>query len=205
MQILNRKNAKGDHVMRFIFLFTLLVLTACQSDNPTTQVVEMYNSSGDMVGNATLNESEDGVGIELKLEGLEPGFHGIHVHEFPKCEGPEFTTAGNHYNPEGKEHGLMHPEGPHIGDLPNIEADAGGLVEAELMLAGATLLDGKNSLLNEDGTSLVVHEGQDDGVSQPSGESGVRILCGEIKKDKDSEESEESPTDPTESNEEQKE
>ena len=191
--------------MRFIFIFSILLLAACQSNNTTTQIVEMYNGSGDMVGNATLNEQEEGVGIELKLEGLEPGFHGIHVHEFPKCEGPDFTTAGNHYNPEGKEHGLMHPEGPHIGDLPNIEADPAGLVEAELMLAGATLMDGKNSLLNEDGTSLIVTAGQDDGVSQPSGESGARILCGEIKKDKDSGESEESPTDPTETNEKQEE
>lgn len=191
--------------MRFIFIFSILLLAACQSNNTTTQIVEMYNGSGDMVGNATLNEQEEGVGIELKLEGLEPGFHGIHVHEFPKCEGPDFTTSGNHYNPEGKEHGLMHPEGSHIGDLPNIEADPAGLVEAELMLAGATLMDGKNSLLNEDGTSLIVTAGQDDGVSQPSGESGSRILCGEIKKDKDSGESEESPTDPTETNEKQEE
>ncbi|WP_067725692.1 superoxide dismutase family protein [Oceanobacillus damuensis] len=189
--------------MRFIFLLTILILTACQADSPTSQEVQMYNASGDMVGTAKLNEQEEGVGIELKLEGLEPGFHGIHVHEFPKCEGPDFTTAGNHYNPEGNEHGLMHPEGPHLGDLPNIEADGGGLVEAELMLAGATLLDGKNSLLSEEGTSLVVHEAQDDGVSQPSGESGPRILCGEIKKDEDSGGGEESPTDPTDFNEEQ--
>ncbi|MFC4023700.1 superoxide dismutase family protein [Oceanobacillus longus] len=191
--------------MRFIFLFSILLLGACQTDSPTTQTIEMYNGAGDMVGTATMNEQEDGVGIELKLEGLEPGFHGIHVHEFPKCEGPDFTTAGNHYNPEGKEHGLMHPDGPHMGDLPNIEADGGGLVEAELMLAGATLLDGKNSLLNEEGSSLIVHEAQDDGVTQPSGDSGVRILCGEIKKDKDSGVSDESPTDPTETNEDQEE
>ncbi|WP_010647317.1 superoxide dismutase family protein [Oceanobacillus massiliensis] len=191
--------------MRFLIFILISLLAACQPDSPTSQKVEMYNASGDMVGTATLNEQNDGVGIELKLEGLTPGFHGIHVHEFPKCEGPDFTSAGNHFNPEGKEHGLMHPDGPHLGDLPNIEADAGGLANAELMLAGATLLDGKNSLLNEEGVSLVVHEGQDDGVTQPSGESGVRILCGEIKKDNDSGTSEESPTDPTEFNEEQEE
>ncbi|WP_337018593.1 superoxide dismutase family protein [Oceanobacillus massiliensis] len=191
--------------MRFLILILISLLAACQPDSPTSQKVEMYNASGDMVGTATLNEQNDGVGIELKLEGLTPGFHGIHVHEFPKCEGPDFTSAGNHFNPEGKEHGLMYPDGPHLGDLPNIEADAGGLANAELMLAGATLLDGKNSLLNEEGVSLVVHEGQDDGVTQPSGESGVRILCGEIKKDNDSGTSEESPTDPTEFNEEQEE
>ncbi|WP_249871164.1 superoxide dismutase family protein [Oceanobacillus saliphilus] len=189
--------------MRFIFLLILLILTACQEDSPTSKTVEMYNASGDMVGTATLNEQEEGVGIELKLEGLEPGFHGIHVHEFPICEGPDFISAGNHFDTEGNEHGLMHPEGAHLGDLPNIEADGEGLVEAELMLAGATLLDGKDSILKEEGTSLVVHESQDDGVSQPSGDSGARILCGEIKRDEDNGATEESPTDPTDFNEEQ--
>lgn len=169
-----------------------------------TRNVEMYNGSGDMVGTATLNESPDGVSIKLKLEGLDPGFHGIHVHEFSSCEGPDFESAGNHFDPEGKEHGLMHPKGAHLGDLPNIEADGSGLVDAELMLAGATLLDGKTSILRGEGTSLVVHKQQDDGVSQPSGESGERILCGEIKSDVDSDaNTEETPSDPTETNEEQ--
>lgn len=182
-----------------LFLLILLLVAGCQSTVDTTKSVEMYNASGDMVGTAQLTESPDGLEVKLKLEGLTPGFHGVAVHEFAKCEGPDFKSAGNHLNPEGKEHGLMHPEGPHLGDLPNVEADSDGLVDAELMLSGGTLKEGKDSLLRGEGTSLVVMELQDDGLSQPGGNAGTRILCGEIKSGK-GEEATESPTDPTELN-----
>src|SRR5690625_6728781 len=100
----------------------------------------------------------------------------------------------------------MHPDGPHLGDLPNIEADDEGLVEAELMLAEATMLDGTNSILSGEGSSLVIHAGQDDGVSQPGGDTGERIICGEILTDPDAEEeADDTPTDPTQSNEDQSE
>ena len=190
--------------MRLIIFIIILFLAGCQMDAETNRNVDIYNSDGDLIGTAGLSEQPDGVQIKLKLEGLAPGFHGIHVHEYPNCQGPDFKSAGNHFNPEGKEHGLMHPEGPHLGDLPNIEADSDGLVEAELMLAGATLLESKNSLLRGEGTSLIIDEAQDDGVSQPSGNSGVRIACGEIKTDPNAD-STESPTDPTEFNEKQEE
>ncbi|WP_188453998.1 superoxide dismutase family protein [Virgibacillus oceani] len=191
--------------MRFLLIIGLLLLSSCQSNGDrTTRTIDMYNPSGDMIGTAALTEKPDGVQVKLKLEGLAPGFHGIHVHEYPSCLGPDFKSAGNHFNPEGKEHGLMHPEGPHLGDLPNIEADAGGLVDAELMLPGATLLDGKKSILRGEGTSLVIDEGQDDGVSQPGGDSGPRIACGELKTNPKSD-AESSPTDPTKFNEKQEE
>jgi superoxide dismutase, Cu-Zn family len=187
-----------------IFLLAALLLSACQSKVVTSKKVDMYNASGDMVGNAELLEDANGVKIKLKLEGLTPGFHGIHVHEYPKCDAPDFKSAGSHLNPEGKEHGLMHPKGSHLGDLPNVEAGSDGLVDAELMLPKATLKEGKMSLLRGDGTSLVVTDGQDDGVSQPSGDSGARIICGEIKSKK-GKTPEETPTDPTEFNEKQQE
>ncbi|MFC3041413.1 superoxide dismutase family protein [Virgibacillus xinjiangensis] len=192
--------------MRLFIIAVALILASCQSgsDSETNRTVEMYNGSGDMVGTAVLSELESGIQVEVSLEGLEPGYHGIHIHEFPKCKGPDFTSAGNHFNPDGNEHGLMHPEGSHLGDMPNIEADAGGLVEAELMLPEATLKDGKKSILREEGTSIIVHQGQDDGVSQPGGESGNRLVCGEIKADPEGNSSE-SPTDPTEQNEDQEE
>ncbi|WP_163971540.1 superoxide dismutase family protein [Oceanobacillus halotolerans] len=188
---------------RLFFLIVLIFLMSCQSNGETARTIDMYNSDGDMIGTAALKESPDGVEVKLKLEGLKPGYHGIHVHEFPKCEGPEFKSAGNHFNPDGSEHGLMHPEGSHLGDMPNIEADGGGLVDADLTIPEATLLDGKNSLLEGEGTSIVIHENQDDGVSQPGGNSGARIACGEIKRDQG--DSTNSPTDPTQSNEEQQE
>ncbi|NAP00524.1 superoxide dismutase family protein [Halomonas sp. MG34] len=192
--------------MRFVFFIVLLFLTACQSNAAEKmKTVDMYNVSGDMIGTVALSEQADGIQVKVKLEGLEPGFHGFHVHEYPICEAPDFTTAGNHYNPEGKEHGLMDPEGPHLGDLPNLEADAGGLVDAELMLAGATLMEGKNSLLKEDGTSFIIQEGPDDGLTQPGGGGGPRIVCGELKTNPVEGKIEESPTDPTEFNEDQEE
>ncbi|GGA76574.1 superoxide dismutase family protein [Ornithinibacillus halotolerans] len=185
-----------------LFLLTSFLLVSCQSNAETSATVEMYNTSGDMVGTAELKEGADGVSVKLKLEGLTPGFHGIAVHEYAKCEAPDFKSAGNHLDPEGKEHGLMHPKGPHLGDLPNIEADGSGVVDVELMLPGATLKEGKKSLLRGEGTSLIVSDSQDDGVSQPSGDSGARIICGVIKPEKAGE-STETPTDPTEFNEEQ--
>ena len=190
--------------MRLLMILLFVWLAACQGEVKTARTIDMYNASGDMIGTAALTEQPDGVQVKLKLEGLEPGFHGIHVHEYPKCEGPDFKSAGNHFNPEGKEHGLMHPEGPHLGDLPNVEADTSGLVDAELMLNDTTLLEGKKSVLRGNGTSLVIHAEQDDGISQPGGDAGERIACGEIKVS-DKEESTESPTDPTQFNDQQKE
>lgn len=191
--------------MRVLLLIGILFLAACQnSESETTLTVNMHNADGDMVGTATLNEQEDGVQFQVKLEGLSPGFHAIHVHENAVCEAPDFESAGNHFNPEGVEHGLLHPEGSHLGDLPNIEADGSGNVEAELMLPKATLTDGKNSLLANEGTTLIVHNGQDDGLSQPGGDSGMRILCGEISHSKEGESSGEA-TDPTEFNEKEQE
>ncbi|QKY69774.1 superoxide dismutase family protein [Lentibacillus sp. CBA3610] len=184
----------------WVVLF-MFFITACQETDQTSRTVDMYNSSGDMIGTVQLTEGDGGVDFKVELEGLDPGYHGIHVHEYPKCDQPDFTTAGSHFNPDGNEHGLMHPEGSHLGDLPNIEADPDGLVEAELMLPEATLMDGKKSLLDGEGTSLVIHEGQDDGVSQPGGESGARIVCGIIATDE--KESAETPTDPTNFNEDQ--
>ncbi|MRH44766.1 superoxide dismutase family protein [Aquibacillus halophilus] len=182
-----------------IVIFFLL-LTSCQEQERTPLEVSMYNGNDDSIGTATLSEQPDGVKIKLSVEGLEPGLHGIHVHEFPECEGPDFKSAGNHLDTEGNEHGLMHPEGAHLGDLPNIEVGEDGTVETELVLSGATLMDEKNSILQNDGTALIIHEKQDDGVSQPAGDAGSRIACGTISLD---ENKSEPPTDPTESNEEE--
>lgn len=184
-------------MIRILVLTSFLFLSSCKGNPETTKEIDMYNASGDMVGTATFTEQQNGVQIKIKVEGLSPGFHGIHVHEFPKCEGPDFKSAGNHFNPEGKEHGLMHPEGAHLGDLPNVEADSSGLVDVEIMLSDATLLEGKKSILRGEGTSLIITEDQDDGISQPGGNSGTRIICGELKSNEKKDRNE-SPTDPTE-------
>lgn len=161
--------------------FLLLgLLTSCDNQNRSMFEVEVYNSDGDSLGTAKLSEQSEEVKIKLSLTGLEPGLHGIHIHEYPKCEGPDFISAGNHFNPDGKEHGAMHPDGKHVGDMPNIEADPDGMVETEVSVQGATLMDGKSSLLRDQGTSLVIHAGQDDGISQPAGDAGQRVACAVI-------------------------
>jgi|SRR5699024_6877482 len=189
---------------KLLFVSLIFVLSACQSGTPNVKEIDIYNSSADLIGTATLSEQSDGVQVKLKLKGLSPGFHGVHIHEFGKCEGPDFKSAGNHFNPEGKDHGLLHPEGPHLGDLPNVEADSSGSVEGELMANGVTLTDGKKSLLKEGGTSIVITKDKDDGVSQPGGDSGERIACGIINHDNDESQGEQ-PTDPAELNEKEKE
>ncbi|MFC0523909.1 superoxide dismutase family protein [Pontibacillus salicampi] len=166
-----------------LFLYAsvmILLLAGCNSQNRSAMEIEMYNVSSDALGTATISQGANGVDVKLSLTGLEPGYHGIHVHEFAKCEQPDFQSAGNHLNPDGKVHGLMNPEGAHLGDLPNIEADSSGKVEAELTLPEATLQDGKTSLLRNNGTSLIITAGEDDGMSQPSGNGGERIACGKI-------------------------
>lgn len=186
--------------MAFAMLF---LLSGCLLPHANSEMVEMYNADGDRVGTARLNETDGGVAVTVEVEGLNPGFHAIHVHEYGKCEGPDFSSSGNHFNPDGKEHGLLRTDGPHLGDLPNIEADEDGNVKEELVIAEATLKKGKNSLITNDGTSLIIHDGVDDGMSQPAGDSGDRIICGAIKNDSQSGDREEAPTDPTESNDKQ--
>lgn len=182
--------------MRYLVIFLAVILSACQSNTSSVKEVEMYNASGDMVGTATLSEQPDGVNIKLKMEGLSPGFHGAHIHEYAKCEGPDFKSAGNHLNPDGSDHGLMNPDGPHLGDLPNVEADSSGKVDTEIMANEATLKDTRKSLLREEGTSLIITAEQDDGVSQPGGNSGERQVCGVIQHH-DKNDKNEPPTDPT--------
>lgn len=159
----------------------LSFLSGCMEEAPTKVDVEMFNASGDSLGTVKLSEQTKGIKLELVLEGLPPGEHGFHIHENAKCEAPEFKSAGNHFNPDEKQHGLLHPEGSHAGDLQNLIADEDGLVEAEIAAPAVTLKkDAKNSLLMKEGTTLIITELKDDGMTQPSGDSGARIACGEI-------------------------
>ncbi|WLR50407.1 superoxide dismutase family protein [Bacillus tianshenii] len=166
----------------FLFGMLLILLTACANKNqhPSSLEVELFNTDGDSAGTAKLQEKADGVKIELDVSGLESGWHGFHIHEEGTCEGPDFKSAGAHYNPEDMEHGLLNPKGPHAGDLPNVEANEDGEVKVDVMAPNVTLKEGKNSLLKEGGTALVIHENADDGMTQPAGDGGKRVLCGEI-------------------------
>jgi len=142
---------------------------------------DIVNAEGQKIGTATIRPSSSGVRINVEVSQLPPGVHGIHIHTVGKCEGPAFTSAGAHFNPTSKKHGKDSPEGPHAGDLLNIEVTADGTGKASLSDPNVTLAGGPNSLFNEAGTALVIHEKADDYKTDPAGNSGARIACGVIR------------------------
>jgi Cu-Zn family superoxide dismutase len=144
--------------------------------------VDILNAQGQKVGTADIRPSGSGVRIDVSVSQLPPGTHGIHIHNVGKCEAPAFTTAGPHFNPASKKHGKSNPEGPHAGDLLNLEVKPDGTATATFMQPDATLADGPNSLFHEGGTSLVIHANADDYKTDPAGNSGPRVACGIIEK-----------------------
>ena len=148
--------------------------------SPQSAHADIVNTQGQKIGSAIVHPSNGGVRIDVQVSQLPVGTHGIHIHTVGKCEGPAFTTAGGHFNPASKKHGKENPEGPHAGDLQNIEVGADGTGKASLSDLNVTLGDGPNSLLHEGGTALVIHEKADDYKTDPAGNSGARIACGVI-------------------------
>lgn len=142
----------------------------------------IVNAAGDKIGTATFTSSADGVEIKVDVSQLPPGTHGIHIHAVGKCEGPEFKTAGGHFNPANKKHGKDSADGPHNGDLLNITVGSDGRATASLLDANVSLGSGANSLFQPGGTALVIHAGPDDYKTDPAGNSGARIACGVIEK-----------------------
>ncbi|MCP8938794.1 superoxide dismutase family protein [Alsobacter sp. SYSU M60028] len=156
-----------------------VAVPAAAQTAPQTAKASMVNAKGEPVGEATLTQTPRGVLIRLSMSGLAAE-RAFHIHQTGKCE-PPFTSAGGHFNPENRKHGLMQAEGQHAGDMPNLHVGADGKITVEALNTGVTLEKGKpNSLLREGGTALIVHEGKDDYRTDPTGDAGGRAACGVI-------------------------
>ena len=134
----------------------------------------LTTANGVDVGRATATEVAGGVRFTLDAKAMPPGTHGAHIHTVGRCDAPDFTTAGGHWNPTGTKHGSMNPQGPHEGDLPNLIIGTDGRGTIGMTIPGATMA----GLLDADGAAFVVHAGPDDLMTDPAGNSGGRIACG---------------------------
>jgi superoxide dismutase, Cu-Zn family len=138
---------------------------------------------GNEIGTASLTGGPNGTLIRIEIDGLPEGWKAIHIHEIGTCDDPDegFEASGEHLNPDDRPHGLMNPDGPDAGDLPNLYADSQGRVRAEMFTTLASL-DGSVGarILDDDGAALIIHENPDDHHSQPIGGSGARIACAVI-------------------------
>lgn len=174
--------------MRSLLLLLLgvaAVVAGCASAAdraPLSAEATLKDKDDKQVGVATLIETPEGVRVAVTGYRLPPGGHGLHIHAVGRCEPPEFTSAGGHFNPSNKQHGKLNPAGPHAGDLPNLMVAASGEGGIDVTTLAFTLSPGAHSLLGDKGTAIVVHANPDDDKTDPTGNSGARIACGVITK-----------------------
>ena len=163
----------------------LLMLTAAAvggAQSGKAAKAELRDSQGKVVGTAQLKQTSEGVQVSVQVKGIPVGIHAFHVHSVGKCEAPTFESAGEHFNPGGKKHGLKNPDGPHAGDLPNITVGSDGKGKAQVVNTHFTLGEGTNSVFHAGGSAIVIHEKADDGKTDPAGDAGSRIGCGVIER-----------------------
>nr|WP_235538596.1 superoxide dismutase family protein [Sphingomonas sp. Root710] len=143
-------------------------------------VADIVDAQGQAKGKATLTQHKDGIHVEVKAVELPAGIHAVHIHMTGTCTGPDFTSAGGHWNPGKKQHGHDNPAGAHMGDMPNMTVGADGTGTLHTMVKSAMLKGGEQPLLDADGAAVVIHAAADDYKTDPTGNAGGRIGCGVV-------------------------
>lgn len=171
----------GDQAYQFGLFNPGLRCTPLPATDKATATIK--NASGTVVGTATLEETAAGVLVTVEGKNLSPGLHGTHIHAVGKCEAPEFASAGGHFNPANKKHGVFYnPDGPHAGDLPNLNVLPNGTGHLTVLNDRMTLKAGQNGLFDADGSAIIIHADKDDFKTDPTGNSGGRMACGVIER-----------------------
>jgi len=161
-----------------------LTVGAAMASGATSASAWLVGPDGTTVGRATFTEDAAGrLHVNVHVDGMTPGRHGIHLHAIGSCIGPAFTSAGGHHNPLDAAHGLDSPNGAHAGDLPNMDVNVVGRGRLQATSDRATLTPGPTSLVDADGSAVIIHAGVDDQVTNPTGNSGARVACGVIEVD----------------------
>ncbi|WP_163850137.1 superoxide dismutase family protein [Pseudooceanicola aestuarii] len=156
---------------------TLLALGASGAVHAAEVAAQVQDREGTSLGGVTVADTESGTAlVTLTLTNLPDGLHGIHLHETGDCSADDFTSAGGHIAGDA-DHGVLSANGPHPGDMPNLTVKSDGIGEAQVFLPDFSV---EAHLLDEDGAAFVMHSGSDDYQSQPAGDAGDRIACGEF-------------------------
>jgi len=160
-------------------MLSAAAISAHQAGHPGRAGTSLRNAQGQVVGQASASRDGGAVKVLLTVRGFAPGTYGVHLHQMGRCDAPDFASAGPHWNPGGRQHGRLNPQGPHLGDLPNLQvrANGAGRVAFDVPVPAVTATDA-NPLLDADGTAIVIHAAADDERTDPSGNSGARIACG---------------------------
>ena len=168
---------------KLIFVLPLLAVGCVYAEPQGGPPMALVNSAGQSIGTVRAWQTTGGLTFRIDARGLPHGIHGLHVHSVGRCDPPDFASAGPHWNPLGKQHGMNNPAGAHAGDLYNVEVAANGVLGATVTVPNASLFAAPGTpgaVLDADGASLVLHAKADDYVTDPSGNSGARIACAVI-------------------------
>jgi superoxide dismutase, Cu-Zn family len=140
-------------------------------------ITEVRRADGTLAARAMVWPTTLGIEVRVQAAGLPAGHYGVHLHAAGRCEGPAFESAGPHWNPTARQHGKLSAQGPHLGDLDNLDVDETGAGRLEFRVANGPI-SGADGLLDADGAAVVIHANPDDYRTDPSGNSGARIACG---------------------------